>query len=354
MKDAVAGEWALCKRLVDDQQDFIEARGPIPIKTHLKDLRTLAREKYRLVGRVKKTKGALKEFEAAQAAYRNARSANASEDAKAELRTLMREARTAHEDAKKREARSRRKIKQVHAERDQRRGPRGMAKRVANMKIGGTLIKSFTVTVRNGSVFVDPSVEEQEIFEKGDWLRIGPAFKDIDEMHRAQKHRRKEARAALMAAEGAGGGDGDGAAAGGGAKADGQGYEVEIDDVLSGPSDHETAKPLLGPSGLLHFRAVKNTGKPTMMQSFTLAIRRQVVQTLINIEKQVKELMADDDDENISAEQMKLMAAKEEEELEARLPKWRFDKADLRKIRINRMWTFEDGDELAVYRVPKQ
>ena len=173
-------------------------------------------------------------------------------------------------------------------------------------------------------------------------------------MHRAQKHRRKEARAALMAAEGAGGGDGDGAAAGGGAKADGQGYEVEIDDVLSGPSDHETAKPLLGPSGLLHFRAVKNTGKPTMMQSFTLAIRRQVVQTLINIEKQVKELMADDDDENISAEQMKLMAAKEEEELEARLPKWRFDKADLRKIRINRMWTFEDGDELAVYRVPKQ
>ena len=43
MKDAVAGEWALCKRLVDDQQDFVEARGPIPLKTHLKDLRTLAR-----------------------------------------------------------------------------------------------------------------------------------------------------------------------------------------------------------------------------------------------------------------------------------------------------------------------
>lgn len=39
--------------------------------------------------------------------------------------------------------------------------------------------------------------------------------------------------------------------------------------------------------------------------------------------------------------------------MQAKLPEWKFDSEDLKKIRLHRIWTYEDASGVKVRKIPK-
>ncbi|KAJ1460924.1 hypothetical protein M885DRAFT_433136, partial [Pelagophyceae sp. CCMP2097] len=105
--------------------------------------------------------------------------------------------------------------------------------------------------------------------------------------------------------------------------------------------------PLVFP---LKYRTVANTGRPNLLETFTLQVRRALAASYLRLIEASQELVGDDEEDG--AEDWRAKAESDQIAFEAKLPKWVFDERNLAKLRLSRVWTHADAADLRVYRLP--